>query len=304
MSAGGVEALPWRGPGPGRPEDLPLPPRRMPLRFRGVNRKRWRYLGAFSEEVMVCAARVSVGPASQTFWAVWDREDQELTERTVMRLPGARGEVWSEDGSGGAVDHAPDDGSLVRIESSHPDAGSVRGFLRTGGGAWAESICPNGEQGFVWTRKRIVEVDVDVRLGGRRIRCKARGVEDESAGYHPRHTVWSWSAGVGTLVDGRDVGWNLVEGVNDPPERSERAIWVDGKPFEPGPSTFGGLEIVSFEDGSRIRCEPEAERRRTEKRGPISYSYRQPFGTFTGALPGGLELASGMGVMESHDAHW
>ncbi len=303
MSAG-IETLPWRGPGPGRPDDLPLPPKRMPLRFKGVNRKRWRYLGAFSEEIMVCAARVGVGPASQTFWAVWDRENSELTERTVMRLPGARGEVWSEDGSGNPVDIAPDDGSLVRIEAAHPEAGGVRGFLRTGAGAWAECVCPNGEEGFVWTRKRVVEVDVDVRVGERRIRCTARGVEDESAGYHPRHTVWSWSAGVGTLTDGREVGWNFVEGVNDPPERSERAIWVDGEPFEPGPSAFRGLEAVSFEDGSGLEFRSEAERSRTEKRGPISYSYRQPFGTFAGTLPGGLALEKGMGVMESHDATW
>ena len=303
MSAG-VESLPWRGPGPGRPDDLPLPPKRMPLRYKGVNRKRWRYLGVFSEEVSVCAARVSVGPASQTFWAVWDREDKKLTERTVMRLPGARGEVWSEDGSGSPVENAPEEGSLVRIEAAHPDEGGVRGFLRTGGGAWVESVCANGVDGFVWTRKRVVGVEVDIRIGERRIRCTARGVEDESGGYHPRHTVWSWSAGVGTLTDGREVGWNLVEGVNDPPERSERAIWVGGEPFEPGPSTFSGLERVSFADGSSIACAAEAERSRTEKRGPISYSYRQPFGTFTGTLPGGLELDAGMGVMESHDATW
>ena len=301
---GGIESLPWRGPGPGRPEGLPLPPGRMPLRFKGVNRERWRYLGAFSEEVMVCAARVGVGPAGQTFWAVWDRQEKELTERTVMRLPGARGEVWSEDGSGESVENAPDEGSVVRIEATHPEAGPLRGFLRTGAGKWAESICPNGENGFVWTRKRVVEVDVDLRIGARRIRCKAHGVEDESAGYHPPHTVWSWSAGVGTLTDGRAVGWNLVEGVNDPPERSERAIWVDGEPFEPGPSSFEELDAVTFGDGSRITCSAEAERARTEKRGPISYSYRQPFGTFTGTLPGGLELASGLGVMESHDARW
>ncbi len=276
----------------------------MPLRFKGVNRKRWRYLGAFAEEVMVCAARVSVGPASQTFWAIWDRTEHELVERTVMRWPGARGEVWSEDRAGGPVDNAPDDGSVVRIEGKHPEAGGVRGFLRTGGGAWAECVCENGEDGFVWTRKRVVAVEVDLRFGERRIRCSARGVEDESAGYHPPHTVWSWSAGIGTLSDGRDVGWNLVEGVNDPPERSERAIWVDGEPFEPGPVRFDGLEAVTFDDGSRIECDAETERSRTEKRGPISYSYRQPFGTFAGTLPGGLELASGMGVMEHQDARW
>jgi len=300
----GLEALPWRGPGEGRPEELPLPPGKMPLRFKGVNRKRWRYLGAFSDEVMVCAARVSVGPASQTFWAIWDRVEKKLVERTVTRLPGARGEVWSEDSSGAPVDNAPDEGSVVRVEATHPEVGGVRGFLRTGGGEWAECVCSNGAEGFVWTRKRVVPVEIDLRVGDRRIRCTARGVEDESAGYHPKHTVWSWSAGVGTLTDGREVGWNLVEGVNDPPERSERAIWLDGEPFEPGPVDFHGLEAVTFDDGSRIECDAEAERSRTEKRGPISYSYRQPFGTFTGSLPGGLALASGTGVMESHDARW
>ena len=33
-------------------------------------------------------------------------------------------------------------------------------------------------------------------------------------------------------------------------------------------------------------------------------SYAQPFGTFTGELPGGLRLAEGFGVMERHDVHW
>jgi hypothetical protein len=300
----GLGALPWRGPGPGRPEDLPLPPARLPLRFGGVNRKRWRYLGAFADEAMVCAASVSVGPLSQTFWAVWDRRAQKLTERTVMRMPGAKGEVWSEDSNGAPVRTAPDGGALVRIEAKHPEEGLVRGFLRAGGGNWAECVCPAGAGAYVWTRKRVVPVALDLRIGERHIRCDARGVEDESAGYHPRHTVWNWSAGVGVLADGREVGWNLVEGVNDPPERSERAIWVGGEPFEPGPVGFRGLEAVDFDEGSSLVFSAEAERSRVEKRGPIAYSYRQPFGTFSGVLAGGLELAEGMGVMEHQDARW
>jgi hypothetical protein len=32
--------------------------------------------------------------------------------------------------------------------------------------------------------------------------------------------------------------------------------------------------------------------------------YRQPFGSFSGELPGGLELESGYGVMEWHDVRW
>ena len=175
----------------------------------------------------------------------------------------------------------------MRIEATHPEAGGVRGFLRTGGGEWAESVCPNGEEGFVWTRKRVVEVDIDVRMGERRIRCKARGVEDESAGYHPRHTVWSWSAGVGTLADGREVGWNLVEGVNDPPERSERAIWVDGEPFEPGPRHSAASRRSRSKTGraSNASPKPSAREPRSAGRSPTPIASRS---ARSRNLPGGL----------------
>lgn len=53
-----MEGLPWRGPGPGRPQ-LPLPPARLPLRRAGAWRKRWRYVAAFGEE-MLAAGGVSV----------------------------------------------------------------------------------------------------------------------------------------------------------------------------------------------------------------------------------------------------
>lgn len=300
----GLEALPWRGPGPGRPDELALPPERLRLRHRGANRKRWRYLGAFCEELMVCAARVQVGPASQTFWAIWDREGRRLHESTRLRPPGGRGEVWVEGAGADGLGSARDETSVVRIDAG-AGAERVRATLRLGDASWVECVCPNGEGSYVWTRKRAdVPVECDVRLGERRLRASGRGVEDESAGYHRRHTVWSWSAGVGTSTDGRSVGWNLVSGVNDPPQRSERAIWLDGAPFEPGPVTFSGLDAIAFDDGSRLEFAGECERARSENRLVVRYSYRQPFGTFAGALPGGLELRHGFGVMESHDALW
>lgn len=306
MAETDAAGLPWRGPGPGRPEGLPLPPDRLPLRRHGTWRKRWRYLGAYCDELLLCAARVQVGPLGQTFWAIWDREGRELWERTRMRLPGARGEVWTEvEGHEGLWDHAPDEGCTVRVEADDEGAGEVRAFLRAGGGKWAESVCPTPEGQYVWTRKRTdIPVECDVRVGDRRWRVAARGVEDESAGYHPRHTVWSWSAGVGQTTDGHPVGWNLVSGINDPPERSERAIWVDGEPFEPGPVSFEGLDAIAFDDGSRLEFEPECERRKEENRLLVRYSYRQPFGSFSGTLPGGVRLEHALGVMEHHDAHW
>jgi Protein of unknown function (DUF2804) len=252
-------------------------------------RKRWRYVAAFSDEAMLCAARVRVGPFAQTFFALLDRRSGELIERTRTRLPGAAGEV-----------RQPEPPNLL-IRSSE-----LSGNLEVGEGVAWEATCNNRDGGEVWTRKQTgVPVRGELRArDGRSWALDALGVIDETDGHHPRHTVWNWSAGVGTSADGRPVGWNLVEGVNDPATGSERAIWIDGEPREAPASRFQGLEAISFEAGERLEFTAEAERRRTENRLVVRYSYRQPFGTFTGTLPGGIELASGIGVMEHHDAHW
>jgi hypothetical protein len=250
-------------------------------------RKRWRYVAAFGPDLIVCAAGVRVGPLAQTFWAIWDREGRELLESTRMRLPGTRGEVWR-------------DGPVDRI-----DAGQVQAELRFAPGRWVETRCENGDGNAVWTRKCCdAIVGGEVRCGERRMPIDGRGVIDETDGHHPRRTEWRWSAGVGNLSDGRSVGWNLVEGINDPPTGSERAIWIEGEPAEPAPVAFEGLEAIAFADGSRLQFTAEAERRRSENLLLVRYDYRQPFGTFTGTLPGGIELAGGVGVMEHHDALW
>src|SRR6201994_4404018 len=85
MAASGI---PWRGPGEGRP-DLPLPPGPMPLRRDGGLRKRWRYVGFYGEAVMLCAAKAEVGPAGQSFWVLWDREEGRELAHTALR-PGSR----------------------------------------------------------------------------------------------------------------------------------------------------------------------------------------------------------------------
>jgi len=297
-----IAQLPWRGPGDDRP-DLPIPPGRLPMRRNGVFRKQWRYVAAFAPEFHVCAARAQVGPLGQTFWAIVDRERGEIRENTKTRLPGARGEVFRERQGGGPAPNLgrANDAGLV----DHITSGDVRVRLRVGEGRWAESINPAPDGNYVWTRKRCdVPIHCHVRFGDREWKLDARGVEDESAGYHPHHTVWSWSAGVGRTRDGRSVGWNLVEGVNDPERRSERAIWFDGEPSEPGPVRFSELDAIDFGDGARLEFAPEQERRASQKLPLVSYEYRQPFGTFAGTLPGGIELEYGIGVMEFHDAHW
>jgi hypothetical protein len=263
-----------------------LLPVRMPLRSEGQNRKRWRYVGFFGEEVMLCAARAEVGPLGQCFWVLWDRARQQPAAHASLR-PGSREVVL--------------DGPRLEI-----DARGLRASLRLGECAAIEAKCPSpGGRGWGWTRKRSgVPIEGTVETPAGRWEVAGFGVDDESAGYQQRHTSWLWSAGVGEAADGRRLAWNLVEGINDPPSGSERAIWVDGEPFEPAPVRFEGCAAIDLADGARLDFSAESDHARDESFLLIKSRYRHSFGTFSGSLGPGLDLASGLGVMEQHDAVW
>ena len=277
---------PYRGPGPGRPEDLPLPPASMPLRRDGRWRKRWRYVGVYEEELMLCAGVARVGPSRQAWWAIWDREGRVLHERTRMLLGRAR--VHVEPG-------------LVHVEDGD---GAIH--LRLADERFDVEVVTPDERSYTWTRKGLALATGTVRAGGRGWALEGRrAFIDESAGYHPRHTAWEWSAGLGEARDGRPVAWNLVRGVHDSPRDSERTVWVDGRPVEVGPVEFAAdLSSVSFAEGGRLGFAEEAVRRRDDNLLVFRSRYEQPFGAFSGELPGAGRLARGFGVMERHDVHW
>ena len=259
----------------------------MPLLNGRRLRKRWRWVGAFGDNLMAFAATAQVGPASMTFWGVWDRERRRLWERTRRGLPGRRREVE------------------MRGRSVQVRAGNIEFDLELGEGTPIECMCPNGEGGYTWTRKAAgMPVRGEVRIGRRTNKLEGLGVEDDSAGYHPRYTSWKWSAGVGTARDGRSFAWNLVSGINDPPSSSERTIWVAGEPTEPGPVRFQGLDTIHFEDESRLNFAAETQRSHHEGIPLLARSdYEAPLGTFSGTLMG-LSVESALGLMEAHDAVW
>jgi hypothetical protein len=171
-----------------------------------------------------------------------------------------------------------------------------------------ETVTPYGPA-HAWTLKRAgVAVRGTVRLGEHELVVDGRGVVDDSAGFPPRRTSWRWSAGVGTDLWGRTVGWNLVDGIHDDPDASERSVWVDGRAVHTGPVRFADdlAGVRSAGDGTEVDLTftAEATRSRHENLLVVRSSYEQPFGTFAGTLPGGVQLASGFGVMERHDAVW
>jgi uncharacterized protein DUF2804 len=263
--------LPVRGPGV-RDLALRLPPARMaPLRA-GRPLKRWRYLGVYRSDVMLCVAVARVAGVPQRWWAV------ALPDGTLVE--GSRGVVEL------SVERA-----VVRdvfeLELDEPDG--------------VEVVSPHGRS-YIWTRKHApVHVRGRVTAAGRTFELEGDdGFVDESAGYHARRTAWRWSAGIGRTDDGRAVAWNLVEGVHDAPSSSERTVWVDGEPHEVAAQQFA--DDLSSVGGLRFR--EWSSRESHTNLLLMRNSYRQPFGEFSGELPCGLRLAQGYGVMEEHDVRW
>ena len=78
---------------------------------------------------------------------------------------------------------------------------------------------------------------------------------------------------------------------------ADDAIW---SPFDPRKATNGD----TTQDGIDRYPLAEAERARRDNLLVVRSVYRQPFGVFSGELPGDVVLAEGFGVMEAHDAWW
>jgi hypothetical protein len=258
--------------------------------------KRWTWVGAFGPDLMLCAARVRIGVLPVAWWAVWDRKRGRMVERSAR-------------GSGG-VEVSP---AGLRVRGR-----AVRMELSFGAAEPVELTSPHGGN-EIWTRKQAgVPVRGWVEVHGERRDVALRGVVDESCGRHARHTRWRWSAGVGTAASGAAVAWNLVDGIHDGAERSERAVWVDGEPHAVGPVAFdAGLAWVGPRETGGAAGEPaapgeawrlafaaEATRARRENLVLVASDYEAPFGSFSGTLPVAGALREGWGVMERHEATW
>lgn len=229
--------------------------------------KRWRWVGVFSPDLMLCVGEARVGRLARRWWAV------ALPDGTLRE--GRRG-----------IDLAPG-----RV--------SVRGVidlsLEENEGVVVTSTTPRGNS--IWTRK---QGGIPARGVASERQIDARAIVDDSAGHHDRRTSWRWSAGVGVADDGTPVAWNLVRGIHDAPGASERRVWRGDEPLEVGPVDFApDLSRVSG-----LEFTPWAERRENLNLLLVRSQYRQPFGAFAGELPDGTRLREGYGVMEEHDALW
>lgn len=274
---------PYRGSGVDRPRGVPLPPERMPTFRAGQLRKRWHYVSFWSRELSFCAARASLGPLQQEYWGIWDREAGEFREGSHrftrhVRLEPHRVQVWDGD-TEIAVTFEP----CTSFEVYRP-----------------------AKNAYIWSHKDYCrQARGSVRYHGKK--CSVRGVifVDINAGYHERDTQWRWAAGAGLDQHNRLVAFNAITGLFDTPTQSERTIWIEGDAQEVGPNSFADdLSTVSFAEGGTLRFQPEALIEQHENLLFVRSDYFHWFGTYTGTLPGGIELREAYGVRERHHALW
>ena len=157
----------------------------------------------------------------------------------------------------------------------------------SGAGRWVESVCPNGEGEYVWTRKR-ADIPVRVRRPRRRAPLAGRGARDggrvgrlppaphgmELVRRRRPHRRWA----LGRLEPGQrhqrpaaalragDLGGRRA--LRARPGRASRAWTRSPSTTEPGWSSAASASG----EGSRTSCS-------------LRYTYRQPFGSFSGTLP-------------------
>ena len=274
---------PYRGSGVDRPVGVPLPPDRLPLLRSGQLRKYWQYVSFWSRKLSFCAARSNVGPLRKEYWGVWDRASGRFRQRAHLftrRVQIEPDRVYVRDGD-------------TEIDVTVEDCSSFE-------------VYRPANHAYIWSRKDYCrKARGIVRHAGTERAVTGVMFVDVNAGYHERSTHWRWAAGAGLDQYGRLVAFNAITGLHDSPKGSERTLWIDGEEREIGPVTFSeDLSTVSFTEGGALRFQPEALIEQHTNLLLVRSDYFHWFGTYTGTLPGGIEISGATGVRERHDALW
>ena len=304
-----VEAFPGAGPGPSAPS-CRCRRRRSRCAATATGASAGATWGRSATSCMLCAARVQVGPVGQTFWAIWERAEGTLHERTKTIAPGSPG-ARSGPRATRAATRA---GSTGRRRAAVPWSGS-----RRPPGPTASACAPSCTRARGRGSRRSARPGRTTTTSGRASGWSRSSATcgSASAGSGPRRAGSRTSPAAITRTHGLGlVGWRrrdprrpggrLEPGRRDQRPRAGLRARALGRRRPRRRAAAGALRWPRRDRGRRGAARVHAPRpsARKEQRRPFAYTYRQPFGSFAGTLPGGLELASGLGVMEHHEASW
>jgi hypothetical protein len=286
--------------------------------------KRWQYLGVCNESVIFGLAVVDAGYLGNMFTYAFNRETKELLEFDIIHPLGLATEIKGNSLSG---DVSFKNGKTVVYMKNEADSisltstvkGRLKAELRFERYPEAMNIITRvGLKGFNYTTKESgMAVSGTIQVGDRGFAIEpsqSSGVLDYTFGCLSHYTFWNWASGGGFDSEGRRIGFNLVQGVNET-GYTENAFWIDGQMIKTDTIDFqyNDLNIlepwrlVSNDGKLDLTFYPEGERKKTFNLGILMSNFHQPFGRFEGTLRDGetvYQIKSAFGFTEEHEAKW
>lgn len=291
--------------------------------------KQFQFVGATSPRFTLGCAIISLKYVSNAFVYLFDRLTGELRQKSLLQ-PLSLGCSMANTPDAGMHRFSKGDIEFNFYATSEPRRRQVEIFggsdihidlqISEPAGFQPLAVCTRtGFTGWTYTQKATaLDASGCIRWGNLDIPVGTDdflGSYDWSCGYLRRQTAWNWASLSGRLADGRRVGANLANGVNET-GFTENAVWIDGKlhPFGPVIFEFDRTDRrkpwrVRAADGRLdLNFTPAGERREKLDLLLLASNFTQLTGCFTGTFTteGGqrIQLEATPGFCEDHYAKW
>lgn len=323
--------------------DLSEPYRRDPVQ-RFLHHKRWMYIFAATETLVIVAAVVDAGATGTGFVMVTDRRTGQVLADASR--PGGLGPLTgvNERPTDGHRSHYTLPGTLMTVRGSGSTL-RLRATIQaipflpgltdpwidldlrlddiSHGGITAVSeirqprpmvtataknaALPSSGRLVLRSRGETHEYDLSQGWGG----------FDYTSGFLPRHTAWRWAFGTDVLPDGRTFGVNLVSGFTGIGDNAvENVVWLDGHPhaldsrarvdFDRADPTRP-WQVTTVDRAVDLSFIPLAIHRERLNLGAIRSRFLQPTGHFSGTITvagQSITVTDLPGVVEDQDVVW
>jgi hypothetical protein len=290
-----------------------------------VREKRWRFLLAADDRVLLAAAVADLGYMGLGFAYALDRvrgrvlaSEGGLTVPALVQVGDApwRGAESRWRGRGGRIAMTAPGGEPAGALRLDVDFGARLGAalrLEPGAAPPLTLVSPVAG-GLVNTTVKCAGLRAHgpVTVHGQLFHLDGLGGSDYTHGLLGRETTWRWAFGVGRDARGRTVGLNLVTGFNGG-GGGENALWVDDALV---PLDVAGVRIdfagdpatepwtVQAGDGAiDLRFTPQGARSEALDLKILASTYVQPVGHFDGKVAG-EDVRALAGVVEDHYTKW
>lgn len=179
------------------------------------------------------------------------------------------------------------------------------------------AVLPVAKNRPFYTHKAPCPVEGAVRIGSETIRLdpdRHTALLDVQKTFYPYRTFWNWATFAGFDSDGRRVALNLCSNiVRAGDAHNENCAWVEGKirrlgqaRFDFDPKHLRPWRLTTL-DGTDLTFHPLGEKSKRTRVGPLQSDFHQPYGRFSGRVPGpdGEVAVDGLiGVCEHHVARF